>query len=1090
MSLNKAQKEAVEYLEGPLLVLAGPGTGKTHLLSSKVEYILKNTDITPESILCLTFTDSGAQNMRDRLFSMIGPAASKVHIYTYHAFGSTILAEYKNYATEFDRNLDSAIDGVTEHKIIKSIQDGLDTFDILKSANTSDIISTISSAKSARLTGKDLELIASDNIKTSEKLNPLLDSHLKNLKRGMKFDVGVSEVYGPIMETLAGFTSTKPIAGNIEKEANSLLYELNSIIEEERAKEKPSISPLTSWKNKRFELDEAGNYRLRNRIANKKLLSLAHVMQEYEKYLAAEGLYDFADMIEQAIKILKTDRGFKLTLEERYQYILLDEFQDTNTAQAELIYHLTDYENPVVMAVGDDDQAIFAFQGANASNLLDFQQHYNAKVVTLTENYRSKSEILETSYRIREQITESFARARGIIKKLTPKKEGSAEVSRHEFLESSAEYHFVAEKIHELAQSGVPQSQIAVITPKHKYVAPLLPYLKSYPEINIAYEKRDNLFEDTKIHEILTLSRFIYELENGQNPAGLLLEVLSFPFFGIEPAVAVSAISRVNKKPALDYLRESEDKKLKCVGNFLSKLTTLAPSTPLELFLDYLVGTAEYEEGKKSSFLEYYSKSTDSYSTFELYENLSVLREAIIKHTTNSAPKLKDLIAFVDDYTDAEEALVNTSPYQDSADSVQIVTAHKSKGLEFEHVFIIATDDRSWGNAKGNNNLLSLPQNLVSIRHTGVTEDERLRLFFVALTRAKSHLYLTNSRKDFSGKEPARLQYLAEYEDGDKVISPYLPVDSREVEKHYHNLPEDQLLGDLKTSWIASYTRPDGNLKEILLRRLENYQLTATDLTNFIDISYGGPQSFYNNRILRAPDESYSKSLTFGTLVHATFEKVTNEKLSDEDALKFYESELGNASIPEEDVEELRERGLVSLKASLKKFGDMLRADGARAEVNLYHDHLSLNGVPLTGKIDHIHVDKDNKTIEVYDFKTSGFKDNKWGSHPTLYKYSLQLGFYKLLLNLSPEFKNYKVKKAHILFVVPDEESAVHDKVYEYNDQDEEELKNLISAVYAHIKTLDFISDKRLFVEPDKNKGLKDVKEFIELVLDTAPKLQ
>ena len=117
MSLNSAQKEATEYLSGPLLVLAGPGTGKTHLLSSKVEYILKNTDTTPESILCLTFTDSGAQNMRDRLFSMIGPAAAKVHIYTYHAFGSTILAEYKNYATEFDRNLDAAIDNVTQHKI-------------------------------------------------------------------------------------------------------------------------------------------------------------------------------------------------------------------------------------------------------------------------------------------------------------------------------------------------------------------------------------------------------------------------------------------------------------------------------------------------------------------------------------------------------------------------------------------------------------------------------------------------------------------------------------------------------------------------------------------------------------------------------------------------------------------------------------------------------------------------------------------------------------------------------------------------------------------------------------------------------------
>ena len=91
-------------------------------------------------------------------------------------------------------------------------------------------------------------------------------------------------------------------------------------------------------------------------------------------------------------------------------------------------------------------------------------------------------------------------------------------------------------------------------------------------------------------------------------------------------------------------------------------------------------------------------------------------------------------------------------------------------------------------------------------------------------------------------------------------------------------------------------------------------------------------------------------------------------------------------------------------------------------------------------------------------------------------------------MNLSPEFKNYKVEKAHILFVVPDDEAEVHDKIYEYNEKDEQLLKDLISAVYGHIKSLDFISDKRLFIEPDSKKGLKDIKEFIELVLDTAPK--
>ena len=125
MGLNAGQKRAVEYLDGPLLVLAGPGTGKTQLLSEKVAYILKNTDTNPENILCLTFTDSGAKNMRERLKSIIGNSGLKVNIGTYHAFGSEILAQYKNYSEDYDRLLDSPIDDITQFKIIKEIQDNL-----------------------------------------------------------------------------------------------------------------------------------------------------------------------------------------------------------------------------------------------------------------------------------------------------------------------------------------------------------------------------------------------------------------------------------------------------------------------------------------------------------------------------------------------------------------------------------------------------------------------------------------------------------------------------------------------------------------------------------------------------------------------------------------------------------------------------------------------------------------------------------------------------------------------------------------------------------------------------------------------------
>ncbi len=117
-------------------------------------------------------------------------------------------------------------------------------------------------------------------------------------------------------------------------------------------------------------------------------------MEQYENKLRTEGLFDFADMIEEAIHVLREDEGFRLTMSQVFQYILLDEFQDTNPSQFEIIKLLTDYEKPVVMAVGDDDQAIFEFQGANASNLLDFQENYHAKVITLLDNYRSTGDIL------------------------------------------------------------------------------------------------------------------------------------------------------------------------------------------------------------------------------------------------------------------------------------------------------------------------------------------------------------------------------------------------------------------------------------------------------------------------------------------------------------------------------------------------------------------------------------------------------------------------------------------------------------------------------------------------------------------------
>lgn len=1071
MPLNKQQKAAVEYLNGPLLVLAGPGTGKTQLLSEKVAYILKNTDTNPENILCMTFTEAGATNMRERLKTVIGSEGLKVKINTYHAFGSDILAQYQAYSTDYDRRLDSPIDEITQYKIIKSLQSSLPVTDILQKDNIKDIISVISSAKSANLTAKDLATIATQNLEDSAVLSNAISPLLKNIVP-RNFKASYEAAYYPIYQILQKYTDLKPILKNYEHTISILARELKDAIVEAESTEK--IKPLSAWKDTNFEKDGKGNYRLKDRVANKKLESLAKIMAAYDTYLKDNGLYDYDDMIEEAVKVLKSDPGFKDTLKERYQFIMLDEFQDTNPSQFSIIKELTDYDNPLIMAVGDDDQAIYEFQGALSTNLTDFQKHYNAEVIALTENYRSTQEILDFSHEIIAQAPDRFA-----DKELTAHKENpkNSEIKRYEFAASDAEYAFVAKSVHDLVKSGAKQSEIAVISYKTKYFLPLLPYLKSYPEINIAYEKRDNLFENEKIHQILTLSRYIYELATERNENTSILEILSYPFFDLPMLEVLKTLSAAHaaKKSVFDYLATNEHPAIKAVTDFIANLVQVSLTEPLEIFLDYLIGASELK-GYKCPFLEYYSKNSES-ETFSLYESLAALRGKLNQHFGDKSLKLADLISMVDDYTEATMPLNSTSPYKDSDDAIQILSAHKSKGLEFEHVFIISADHAAWGKGKGNNDLLKLPKNLLQIRHTGTTDGEKLRILYVALTRAKKTLTITNSLRDFNGKSPARLEYFNEYEENGKVISPFLP--EKYINTKY--LVNELVATESIKNWLTPFIKPSNDMRAIYQDRVNNYKMSASSLTSFIDVVYAGPQEFFKNYILGAPREPETEALAFGNLIHKTFETITNQQISDEDAIKLFLSELDKRDIESSIKNKIREKGPADLMVSLQEFGNILRQ--GKAEVNFSPDKLVIAGVPVVGKIDHITIDDAKKTIEIYDFKTGGYHKEKWQSHATLYKYMLQLGFYKLLLNNSPTYHNYKVEKAHILFVTPDKDNFVYDKIYEYNDKDEKALLELMKAVYHQITTLSFLDDPELFIPTDNNKGLKDIQDFITLLL-------
>ena len=1074
MKLNEGQKEAVEYLDGPLLVLAGPGTGKTQLLSEKVTYILNNTDTSPENILCLTFTESGVFNMRERLKSLIGKEALKVNIGTYHAFGQDILARYKNFSSDYTRVLNSAIDEVTQFKIIKNLQNKLPARDILAGDKVKDIISTISSVKAAGLTASDLEKIAEQNIEDSKILSGAISPLLLNVVPRV-FKVSFENAYQPIYEILEKYESLPPITGRIERSIAGMARDLKNAINEAVSTEK--IKPLTKWKDDYFEKDCKGNYRLADRIANLKLKSLAVIMKWYQEYLEENGLYDFDDMVIEAMKILVSDIAFKQTMQEKYQFIMLDEFQDTNPVQLAIVKELTDYEKPMIMAVGDDDQAIYEFQGATATNLSDFQEHYNAHVITLTENYRSTQEILDFSRQVINQAPNRFVNEK-ILTANVPRSKDS-QIYRMEFLSADQEYEFVADKIAELIKSGVKQSEIAVISSKHKYFQPLLPYLKEHPEIKIAYERRDNLFENPWIHEMLSVMRLAVEVARGEKPTVPMVEILTYPWLKVPALEAVKKIgeARDAHRPIFEYLLETEgSENLQSAMEFLAHLSTEAFDTPLEVVFSEITAKMEVE-------------TLETYEMFVFYENLASLRAKLTKYAGEKPLRMADLVTMADDYQDAGMPLNTTSPYRDAEEAVQILSAHKAKGLEFSYVFLISVDHTAWGKGKGNNNFLALPSNLIQIRHTGTTDSEQIRVLYVALTRAKHTLYITNSVADFNGKSPDRLEYFDERaektEEGtEMVVSPFLP--SLNVLLGYGegsaaSFSADQRgvrrLKDYLTPFIT--TTPD--MRQIYLDRLKNYRMSASALTSFIDIVNAGPEQFFKRTVLRAESEPEDESLALGNLIHATFEQVTNSGISDEAAAEFYLSELEKRDLSGEIKSKIREKGPIELSIALKAFSKILRS--GKAEVDFSYEHLVVDGVPVTGKIDHILIDEENKTIEVFDFKTGRYYNDRWGSQPTLYKYMLQLQFYKMLLNASPMYAKYKVEKAHILFVRPDQDGEVYDKVYDYNTEDAEEFKALLLAVYNQIRDLKFLDDPEVLIPAKKEYGLKDIREFIKLLL-------
>jgi DNA helicase-2/ATP-dependent DNA helicase PcrA len=334
-SLNKEQKIAVDTIEGPVLVNAGPGTGKTQILATRIGNILLNTDVLPNNILCLTYTDNGAVEMRKRLLKIIGTAAYNIQIHTFHSFCNEIIQENLTYFGKLNLEV---IGEIEEIELLHKLIDDIPNDNILK-----------------RFTG---------------------------------------EIYYERKRLLNLFALLKKEAWTPEY----IISRINTYVEELPTKE----GFFYKKKYKQFNAGDPKMGAIEMETQRMEILKAA-VLQFplYNKLMHDAKRYNFDDMILWVLEAFTNNKNLLLNYQEKFLYILVDEFQDTSRSQTLLLQNLINYwDTPNVFVVGDADQSIFSFQDANVQNISLFINQYKKDIVTvdLTQNYRSSQEILDAAH--------------------------------------------------------------------------------------------------------------------------------------------------------------------------------------------------------------------------------------------------------------------------------------------------------------------------------------------------------------------------------------------------------------------------------------------------------------------------------------------------------------------------------------------------------------------------------------------------------------------------------------------------------------------------------------------------------------------
>jgi len=1000
--LNEQQKLAVDTIEGPVIVIAGPGTGKTQILSARIGKILLDTDTRPENILCLTYTDAGAVAMRKRLQKFIGPDAFKVNIFTFHAFCNEVIQENTHL---FER--------------------------------------------------RDLDLVS--ELERIDFLKQLIDNFPKNhpLKRYR------GDVYYEISNLKALFSAMKRegwTAAFITQKIDEYLKDIETRDE-------------FRYKKKTKEFN-AGDLKLHEINAEKesmkKLRAAVNEFENFQQLMRSKSRYDFDDMINWVIEAFETNEPLLRRYQEKFLYILVDEFQDSSGTQNRLVQLLINYwDKPNIFVVGDDDQSIFRFQGANVENINQFRNSYQKDLLTvvLRNNYRSTQPLLDVFKTFIARNNERLInKMEGLTKELIASNEHirqfhqlpqirEYETQRHEMIDITCQ-------ISALLEGGVRAGKIAVIYKENKYGEDLIQYfrVKNIP----FFSKRSlNILEIPIAKKIIDLARYLaaeHEIPYGGDE--MLFEILHFDWFEI-PAIEIAKLTievanrqfsenkislrrllnEKGKEPPKDLFAQGLHPKLKNASVIIEQLISDVSNNTLQILFEKII--------RKTGVLNHIMQQEDKIWLLQVLTGLF----DFIKEETHRDPSLSlQRLVEVFDTLEKENIALPLLQVSGSSDSVNLLTAHGSKGLEFEYVFFAGCNAPVWEKKRQPRPPAgyTLPDNIYSSQTTPTTEEELRRLFYVALTRVEIHLTISYSRFKNDGKELEPSMFVAELQETHELPFENKPISNEQVAEFQFLQLEAELAPEIEKSET-----------DFVNQLLEKFEMNVTALNNYLNC----PLEFYFKNLLRIPSPK-NEATEFGSAVHYALEQLFRKMQSSNDQmfpdltefLSYFDWYMHRhrESFTREQFERRVEYGHIVLPDYYQKYNQTWNKIVV-IERNIRH--IIVNGIPLKGKLDKLEFD--GKLVNVVDYKTGDPRKGMEKMKPPNDKtpiggdYWRQAVFYKILLD-NYEQRRWQVVSSEFDFIEPDNKKEYFKKKIVISPTDIDIVSRQISDTWQKIRNHEF----------------------------------